>query len=500
VDLLAVQWQRTDTYSDTDATNSLNQLCSDIPHAEYVYVDVRISVSGGSTATPYTTLLSEYTTAVNKIQLAGKKPVVRCRTPSQTTLNPNNKPKFFSTYATACAYWASFCEAYGVEWFCIGTEFTQIEGSTYNTEWAAVVAAVRAVFSGNVFYETNYWYQATGATDSRAQKLAMTWLQNLDYIAVSAYWDIADTTTDSVANMVANWSDLYWWHQDVLDELQTLADTHSKQLVLVTGCASNDGAAMHPWDYTWDPVVVDTEEQRRWFESFFQVHVGAAYVAGYMIDGCWFTVSNKNPDNNEFTVQNKPASDTIETYYAAMTLLQPTKTFTFNSWLQKTVTEQFSLDGYLKLEQTKEFTVDAVLTDVYTKTFTVDGYLQAAAAAAFTLDAIPWTPPGLLFDALLKLTETAAFVVDGVLEAESVAAAFTYDSVLQGRKSEWTFDGFLKWYTATISGLGLMEQVIQIMEQENIGKYVFAAGCVEPGCDNVDVPLRRVIRELESAN
>lgn len=189
--------------------------------------------------------------------------------------------------------------------------------------------------------------------------------------------------------------------------------------------------------------------------------------------------------------------------YLSMGLLFPAqatpKTFTFDARLQKTVTKSFTFDAYPKLEQTKEFTLDGYLIDLYTKTFSLDGYLQGPYTKEFTLDSIVWTPPGFLFDALLKFQQTKTFTVDGWLQ-KTTPGTFTYDTVLLGRKAEFTFDGFLSWLTATVSNLGLMESVIKVMEQENIGTYCFEAGCVEPGCDNIDVPLRKVIRELESAN
>ena len=44
---------------------------------------------------------------------------------------------------------------------------------------------------------------------------------------------------------------------------------------------------------------------------------------------------------------------------------------------------------------------------------------------------------------------------------------------------------------------GKFETVLTQMEKVNIGSYVFEAGCVEPGVDNADTPLRRILSNLE---
>jgi len=51
------------------------------------------------------------------------------------------------------------------------------------------------------------------------------------------------------------------------------------------------------------------------------------------------------------------------------------------------------------------------------------------------------------------------------------------------------------WYSLTYGTL--LDDVLAKMENKNIGIYCFEAGCVEPGCDNCDVPLRKILDKLE---
>jgi hypothetical protein len=173
-------------------------------------------------------------------------------------------------------------------------------------------------------------------------------------------------------------------------------------------------------------------------------------------------------------------------------------TFTFDGWLQKTRVETLTFDGYPKLEQVKTLTVDANLTNRYLKTVTLDAWLQGELPKTFTLDGIPWTSGAFNFNADLLSTYAKTFTVDGWLQ-KSVPGTFTYDTVLQGRKGVFSFDGFLQWWTATVSRLGFVEAVIAEMQNQNIGDYCFEAGCVEPGVDNVATPIRRAAAQMREA-
>lgn len=43
-----------------------------------------------------------------------------------------------------------------------------------------------------------------------------------------------------------------------------------------------------------------------------------------------------------------------------------------------------------------------------------------------------------------------------------------------------------------------LRQIIAKMESQTIGDYCFGAGCVEPGIDNVNTIMRRIITKMET--
>jgi hypothetical protein len=167
----------------------------------------------------------------------------------------------------------------------------------------------------------------------------------------------------------------------------------------------------------------------------------------------------------------------------------------FDSWLEGTVPKTLTFDGYPKLEQTKTLTFDGYPINRYTKTLTFDSWLQQELHKTFSFGGIPWTTGAFNFDADLLSTYTKDFTVDGWLSA-ALPRAFNFDGVLLGRKGMFDFDGFLQWWSATVSRLGFIEAVVAEMEKQTIGDYCFAAGCVEPGVDNSATPIRRAVVQM----
>jgi len=48
-----------------------------------------------------------------------------------------------------------------------------------------------------------------------------------------------------------------------------------------------------------------------------------------------------------------------------------------------------------------------------------------------------------------------------------------------------------------LARLGKFDEVIAALEKVKVGDYCFAAGCVEPGVDNANTSLRRILAQLE---
>lgn len=53
------------------------------------------------------------------------------------------------------------------------------------------------------------------------------------------------------------------------------------------------------------------------------------------------------------------------------------------------------------------------------------------------------------------------------------------------------------YFSGPSKTLDILRQIIANMEKRSIGDFVFLAGCVEPGIDNANTPIRRILEKLE---
>jgi len=318
----AIQWFRTSPFTSTSGFQSIEELREAIPSCNYIYMDVFID-SIDEVATPRTTYENELDPAVQKAKQEGFKvvwrvqPKVGVKLGNRLNFDTPYPDSFFSNYADAVVYWARKAEEYGVDDFVIGTELSKLE--KYNDHWRSLIQNVKDVFTGKISYNTNFWYEDT---DFDAKKSAV-WMQDLDYIGVSAYWRMCSDEEAqrgvTVEELVNNWHSYVGWTlrgEDIVkDHLEVFSETHGKPIVIVTGLQSAEDACLTPW--AWDRTTVDLNEQNNWYEAVFRVFSDEDWIYGFMFDGAWQTYANKrqNPDNAEFTVQGKLAEETVAKWF-----------------------------------------------------------------------------------------------------------------------------------------------------------------------------------------
>lgn len=318
---IAVNLYPSSSYDSLETDEVLADLASGVPGINNVDIDVWVT-SSGNTVNPTTSGISAKTHVINQLKASGYTVTLRMRHASQNTFTPSDASIWFVNYATAARYWASYAENLGVDFFIIGTEFTALEKTSNINYWNNVISSVRAVFSGEVSYETNYWYYRTGTDNSMAQKKAQTWFSNLDFITVSAYWKVATNNSPTVSQLVNNWRNYVGGSMlgDDLkeDHLHELSLYFNKPLWLAIGICSADGACMTPYAFgtAYDSVGVDLQEQADYYEAFFRVFNGTSWVTGYIFDGSWMTDADLKDSINQknFSVQGKPAQDIIADY------------------------------------------------------------------------------------------------------------------------------------------------------------------------------------------
>jgi hypothetical protein len=210
---------------------------------------------------------------------------------------------WFASYRVFIEHYAALAETYGADQFCIGTELL---GTTHRTaDWRAVVAGVRANYSGPITY----------AALHSGEEMAITWWDAVDYIGVDAYYPLFfepayHPTTDELE---ASW-------QEPKAIMEELAATYDKPVILTEiGYRSHHGCAQHPWD-SLAQSPLDMEEQANAYEAAFQQLYSEPWLGGIY----WWTW---HPDRFEsgrcddgYSPHQKPAEEVLRAWYGGSAL------------------------------------------------------------------------------------------------------------------------------------------------------------------------------------
>jgi hypothetical protein len=321
-EIRCLQWFRDVPYSDSRADASLVELKADVPSCNYLHIETYVSVSGNTVTRLTDNSTLDY--AVSKARAKGYKIIFRVQYPNAAyAFVPADAAAWFASFTDVVKSYAKYAQSKNIEVFCIAIEFTKLEAPEYASYWETMINTVRSVYSGKLVYETNWWYLISGSEDSLAQKLACSWFSYLDYIAVSAYWEVANHTNPSVSELVYGWNDYRsvkgtgktWLIKSVPDSLMTLSQNFNKKILLVSGLAAAVGACMTPYGHPDTYTTMSLDEQNNWYEAMFQVFHGKAWVVGFEFDAAWSTSPNK-PVTKEYFIQGKPTRIAVENWFS----------------------------------------------------------------------------------------------------------------------------------------------------------------------------------------
>jgi hypothetical protein len=142
------------------------------------------------------------------------------------TLRPGSAPAWFHSYQSLIVSYGQLAESNRVEMLDVGTEFTSMEA--YPNSWVAVIAAVRAVYHGQVTYSANW------------QGSKPTFWNAVDFISYDAYWPL-NAANPTVGEMAAAW-------KPALDQVRSWTAPYGKPVVFTElGVVARSGAYQRPW-------------------------------------------------------------------------------------------------------------------------------------------------------------------------------------------------------------------------------------------------------------
>lgn len=212
-------------------------------------------------------------------------------------LLPSDVNSWFAHWQEILLHYADLARETGVEILLIGSELATLD--PYDN-WNGLIDAVRQRYSGLLSYSVNWWF------DENAYRnvLAMSQWAKLDYIGVTAYFELTDKTDPSLSELEIA------WRRDrngrnVLDDLDRLSSRYGDKPVVFWefGYQSKNGTNMEPWNYP-KPGDPDPQEQADAYQAYFNAFSSLPWWSG---QGIFAEQVGLPIDPLGYDVLNKPA-------------------------------------------------------------------------------------------------------------------------------------------------------------------------------------------------
>ncbi len=208
---------------------------------------------------------------------------------------------WFASYTAFLEHYAEIAERTKCEMFCMGCEMLATERQ--EMRWRKTIEAVRALYHGELTYNTNHGHEDDAA-----------WIDEMGYLGTSAYFPVEAAPGGSLEEMQASW-------EKIADELEALSKRKNKDILFMEiGCRSAKGCAQMPWDFEHMEFPWDEEEQARFYESCLSVMTRRPWFKGVF----WWDWSTTIYDTDEearkdigFNIHRKKAEQVMKQYYNA---------------------------------------------------------------------------------------------------------------------------------------------------------------------------------------
>lgn len=191
-------------------------------------------------------------------------------------ITPKSVEQWFANWREILLHYAKLAEENRVEVLLLGSELVSLRDRT--RDWNRLIGAIRRIYHGKLSYSANFWADR----DEYQQVGRMTQWRQLDYIGVTAYFELTNKAAPSRDELIAAWRNDRNG-QDVLADLAALNHEYGKPIVFwEIGYFSRDKTNAFPWNY---PQLggVDEGEQADCWTAFLDVFKGIDWFTGYGI-------------------------------------------------------------------------------------------------------------------------------------------------------------------------------------------------------------------------
>ncbi len=209
-------------------------------------------------------------------------------------ISPENLETWWKSYEKFVMHYAQIATQEKAWSFSVGSELLSREKDT--PQWINLIQKVRETFKGKLLYSSNWdHYQHP-----------LFW-DKLDYIGVTAYYEISKTKKPTLKMLTQNW-------RKVKRELLGFKRKYPKQKLVITevGYPSIDGTSMHPWNYFMEGKV-DVWEQALSYRAFINTWKNTKALSGVYF---WVWWGEGGPKDKSYTPRNKPAEKYLKNWYS----------------------------------------------------------------------------------------------------------------------------------------------------------------------------------------
>ncbi len=204
---------------------------------------------------------------------------------------------FEQNYEKFILFYANLAQSTNCEMFCIGTELNAFVVAR-PFFWKKMLQKIRKIYFGKITYAENW--------DTYEN---VTFLTDLDFIGVDAYFPLSDKKTPTIKELVKCW-------EPIKLKLQSLSIKFDKKIIFTEfGYQSKDYTTKEPWRHDEKlttnliaqqnalAVILANFWKEKWFEGGFlwKWYDNHEQVGGRRDD--------------DYTIQNKPAEKILSTFY-----------------------------------------------------------------------------------------------------------------------------------------------------------------------------------------
>lgn len=217
-------------------------------------------------------------------------------------LQPADVDAWFSHWQEILIHYADLAQQTGVEVLLIGSEMVTLQDQ--HDRWLQMIQTVRQHYQGPVSYSANWWFDEA----HYESVFNMAQWDKLDYIGVTAYFELTDKADPTPSELEAAWS-----HdrdgRNVLDDLDRLSSRYSNKPIVFWefGYQSKNGTNIEPWNYP-KPGDPDPQEQADAFQAYFKVFAPFPWWSG---QGIFAEQVGLPIDPTGYDVLSKPAESIL---------------------------------------------------------------------------------------------------------------------------------------------------------------------------------------------